>query len=301
MDTVSVLIHNPHTAVAIQKGATRLGYQSGRFRGKAYDSQRSPPGYRNSIYGLAGQKYFHVAFDPYSLKKAPVVLMMHLSQHKSLRDLKKWLDHLCGDFTNDVFDGELHRLDMCVDVAVPLDELKSAVSQPGVVVNERFMSRRGDESIYFGAKPRRTIAYQKKVERCAIDWIPAGFEPAVDRYGFSPVTRVEVRTWAQHRPIQKLAELEKLRRVNPFSHLQILKIDDALLGEVSNKKRHIIDAFKYQCLMVGAQKARANFSEQGNFGRNIGQHLTTCDLNLKMAWLVRLNRFLSPSNSRNDL
>lgn len=269
-----------------------MSYQPNRYYGKVHDSQKSPVGYRNPIYGYADGNYFHLAYEPTSPKRVFAVFTAHLSQHESFGHVVIWLEKLFGKFFSEVMHSEVSRLDMCIDLYVLYDEIHKHITQHNVGRLEHWKSRTGEQSLYLGGKPRRSVVYEKKVHIANLDFIPEGCVPQADRYGYVDCVRIEVRTWGEKRLITKLADIEQLISINPFSHLKLEKIDEAILHSLTRKKKHSIDAYRFRCLEVGAQKAKAEFSEQGNFKKVIGDLLVPLEIQLHVAWKNRMRRFL---------
>lgn len=249
-------------------------------------------GYQKALAVLVNGHDAFAAYEPLpGFNNLPeLFLSFHLSQFSTMAATLKWARPIFGDSFPEFPNMAVRRLDRCVDLAMPFETVYEAVQQLNV---KRVMTYqgRGRRSLYLGRLPRQTVVYERWIEPELIDNEPCG-EQIADSEGKILCVRIEDRKTGDKCPIGTLAEIEKLRGLNPFAELDFLELDEVMLANLSAKARHIIDSYALCKQRHGAQVARSEFSEGRNFHRNIGRHLKPFKLDMASYWQKRVTRFL---------
>lgn|GEM_PF-5057500 len=191
-----------------------------------------------------------------------------------------------------MFEAEIKRFDLCIDVLIPFETMDLSVYQPRVATESKF--RQGDYNLYLGKKPNVTTVYRKQLDPSRFDYGDNTSAPEEDK--IIEGTRIEVRLYAKSVPIKSLAEIYKLRDTNPFEKLKCKTLDLATLTPLDDVKLNRLRAFLFRRAEVGMQRARREFSRNRNFNRDIGRHLEPLlPIDFGGIHQMRFERFGAPS------
>lgn len=311
MDTVKIAIEDSDAAKWIRTQVRIKGFPHHSRKSKHQREAREFGYRRGGAFDILG-KYVHISWSPKKRKKpkppkkprpplAPLLLTTHLSnfeddEHGDTYAFFRWAQAGFGIHTlTAILDGRIKRLDTAIDVEMDIDTAEDEIIQPRARAERQVRSR--TKTIYWGRLPRLTRAYEREVPRCRLDHnLSEDGDPGEIIKG--------VRIEADHRRkkilIQRLRDVEQLRHINPFSHLEFLnQTKTVIASDTPIKTKYKLLAFQKRCEQVGAQAARKEFNQDRNFKRTVERYLVqTKDFNFEMAWKRRIERFLGPSPVR---
>lgn len=244
--------------------------------------------HRSQEFLISGAR-LHLEWHPRIEKfNQPVMkIAFHLSQHKNFQNFMKWALVPFGECLPFLIDGKIVRLDPWVDVQLPFDFVFHNLFQPRGINERRIQKDR--RTLYLGAYPKRTRVYEKKHQPNEVDYKLKGAS-----FDDSLGVRIEVETHGRERPIQSLREIENLRKINPFRHLQFLSKDKLVVDDkLPMKTKQILWAFENRRKEVGIHRAIKEFNKSGNFQRTIKKHFAPlkADILLK-AWNSCMESYL---------
>ena len=292
MDTVRLAWDSGVSPFDIQQRVEwllELGRAS-KIRDHGYDPERA---YRRRLSFRIDGHDFCLLWQPRFFRNTPLVaLSCHLSKFVSYEQLCRLSELILGSATA-LEEAQMKRVDACVNLAVPFDTFFKGVFRASSRRVSEWGSPKG-RSLYLGQYPDEWICYEKEVSASEVDW------PPIENPDFSEivrVVRVERRYYGRKIPICSFKDIEQLRAIRPFDVVKVLKIDPAILKDVSSRKRRVLESFLYKVDLYGFQAARKSENKKGNFAKSIGRYLTDVSIDFDKAWNNRLNRFFGNSSS----
>ncbi len=205
---------------------------------------------------------------------------------KNMRKVRRWLKKLFGEFYSHALDAKILRLDCAIDVAIAIYELEKNLVYPRGRTVTKWRSNK--KTTYLGVPPKETCIYQKAVPGNKLDYHREVSSDMVE------CTRIETRFFNKKVPITCLREIEKLREINPFEHLQIYRTKNLLPLNIPPQTRIKIAAFRDLSRRHGAQEARRILNFDRNFKRTVEKYIQPSEhsFDLHRAWKRRVRRFL---------
>ncbi len=218
----------------------------------------------------------------------------HSSHFAGWHDVHGWLAALFSSDLGEVLEAEVSRVDMCVDLPLPFETVSRAMDVPRCHSLLRYTGRKRTQ--YFGKPPRQTYAYEKAIPTSAVD-----LEPLTDlgarRSKVTKATRIEVRTFGDKMPFNRLADIAALQRASPFHHVSMKVLDYALVQSYPGGRRWEALGVLSRIEAVGFGAARREYNQAtgGNFTRDLGQFIRPAlEIDLRKAWAHRVARFFAP-------
>lgn len=281
MDTVEIGIFEGATEKEILTQIQSVGsFLSVGKRARGYD--------RAGAFQAEGH-HFYFKWGRRHLELPVLKVNFSLSKFDSFQDFLKWSDKVFGKFQPMVIDGKIYRFDACIDLYSSFKSVHSSLVQPRAR-SERVIKSKG-KTYQLGRHPRKTTVYEKTIKTKNLDQRKKKHRTSDPESEVSG-TRVEVQQWGKKIPIGSLRDIDKLRTINPFSHLQTLE-KPLIPDDLPLKTKQILWAFQQRCGEVGTQQARKEFNQNRNFSRTVGKYIgKNQKLNLERYWQRRVKRFL---------
>jgi len=289
MDTIKISTRVKGADTYIVRRITKHGHRITR-KGNTQGFEPISPEFSNSRQFKVSGHFVHLEW----ISKKPghdnpvLKATIHLSHFRNFNSFLEWGESTFGRCFPLIIDGQITRLDLCVDIGLPYNFVHQNLFQPRGRNDRRIES--GKHTLYLGAYPNRSRVYEKMLSSKDLDYGPS---PTVQHELVSGV-RIEAETHREKKPIQTLRQVEHLRRVNPFSHLRFLGKNRLIVdSSLPMKTKTILWAFEGRCKEIGANQARKEFNRSGNFSKTIEKHYRPLQADiLKKAWKHRVKNFL---------
>lgn len=221
----------------------------------------------------------------------------HSSRFPSWTEVVAWLRSVFGDLVGVLLHEQIVRLDLCIDLLVPHEELWRSLSAVG---GRRVMTVTSSSgtTVYLGSakKGRQTYCYRKFLEAGQEwDWRRPRLPK---RLRHDCGSRIEVRLRGDKLPIIKLADVDRLADTRPFQHLRSTALDlaESFSTLTAHRKLHVYGV-REVIRMSGAAAAKRFYGQacRGNYARDVGRHLKSYELpDLDEVYRKRMQRFLAP-------
>lgn len=284
MDTIELNVYDPSLSDLVRKN---LYDGQGGFKEPDLVSNRRR-GYKHQTHSTSNGKSIFLACDRWNDLYPSAIIQLHASQFNTLEECTNWLSPLFGNRENEIPDLALRRLDLCIDVNVPQDTVRQCIRRPYARFMREYVST--GVSNYYGKPPLEIVIYSKTFPVSTVDYSPAELSSSGNEIVHG--TRIEARFTGVKRPIHTLREVNRLREFNPFSKLQTISLDEALIAEAPLQTKYMIESYLRKCEMDGAHAAIREFNQDRNFFARIRPYLGPVKLDLEAGWKNRINRFL---------
>jgi hypothetical protein len=298
MDTVDIGISNSLAAKFISHYLSQKGPAISMFNPENGRIVKKIKGYRIvQSCNLDGHSVMF-GYDKYFQNVPPACLIFHCSHFRDYSDLVRWLTPIFGPYISDLYEAEIRRIDLCVDLSVGMESIAKAIHCPLTKNHDQRKSAGGRRTLNFGGGKRQVVVYEKDVPIDCLDDCDDcndAEDPSEQVVG----TRIEIRLKGNHRPIQKFGEFPKLKSLqNPFSKIKFSELNTVIPNGLDHRTRRNLLAYMHLAEQEGATMARQEFNRDGNFDRTIGKYLKVFQLDLAAAWKRRVDRFFRESPAR---
>lgn len=263
------------------------------YKGKNGKRKDRVRGYTNTTAVSYNGHKTHLAYEPHYANLPQASLTVQLSHFKSFHDCCVWAQQLMGEEYLEFIRASVTRLDMCVDLGVPIDTIVKNVSRGKCQRMYELIGADKSITLYLGSDEEVKI-YRKHIPIDAVDFWGDG-KLDVDPHGMVYATRIEKSLRGKSCPLSNLWEIDGLRGTFPFKDIKINHVDEEVLETLPPKKKHVVQSYLYRKEKYNAEVARREFSANGNFKRDIGDYLKELNIDLKAAWDWRVERYLGPS------
>lgn len=209
-------------------------------------------------------------------------IQIHLSQWNTFHDACTFIAPFFDGDIEPFLTGKLKRLDLCLDLYVPFQTMRSKLFVPRVIKIVEVSGK--TRTIQLGKGPKQLVVYEKAPSKTCDDNSSALQKPR---------TRLELRFKGRKIPIKNLSEIANPAISKAFDHVKLLELKNRDLQQLDKRIAATLDSYEFRLKDFSAMELRKQHGGT-NFDRRFAKWLQKApDIDISDLWLTKLKSYLS--------